>query len=162
MIILEPYAKALLLAHALASIILAGSSGHLAWEAVHLLRGRPRNVWLALVHARVSFGAFVATYLLGVATYPTYRVRVRFEHFDAEAPWATNLFDMKEMFAAFGLAAAAALFVVSFGLTARGPAAAGEVEGIARRTFASLAVVVAAVVLFNVVSGLLLVSVRSV
>jgi hypothetical protein len=40
---------------------------------------------------------------LGALAHPTYRYFVRALYFDRHAVWASNLFDMKELFATIGL-----------------------------------------------------------
>lgn len=155
-IFLEPWAKALLLAHAITAVALVGSTGHLGYECWRVLRGRVRNAWLLRVHARVGFALYVLQFSLGALAYPTYRVRVRHEQFDVSLPWASNLFDIKEMWAAFGLAAFAAVFAMSFALRAEDPDQRPLSVG-----FASIGVLVTGIVLFASVSGFILVTYRS-
>ena len=50
---------------------------------------------------------------LGALIYPTYRVNVRDQYFDVHLPWATQWFEIKEVFAALGLATAVAYFLLS-------------------------------------------------
>lgn len=156
-IFLESWAKPLLVAHAVTAAALVGSVGHLGFECWKILRGRVRNAWLLRVHARVGFALYVLQFTLGAMAYPTYRVRVRHEHFDVSLPWASNLFDIKEMWAAFGLAAFAAVFAMSFALKPEDPDQRPLSLG-----FASLGVLVAGIVAFATVSGFLLVSHRSI
>lgn len=152
----EPFAKLLLVLHALAAVVLAGSVGHLGWECFHYLRGKTRNVWLGTVHARVGFALYTLVFALGMAAYPTYRVRVRHDVFDRTMPWASNLFDIKEMFGAFGLAAFTALFVMSFAVRPREASDQSMLGG-----FASLGLLVCAISVFNSIAGLILVTYRS-
>lgn len=156
-IFLEPWAKPLLVLHAATAVVLLGSLGHLAWESVYLLRGAPRRMWLARVHARVGFAVYAIQFVLGLLVYPTYRVRVRNDVFDATMPWASNLFDIKEIWAAFGMAAFVALFAISFAVRPEEPAHAAL-----RIAFATLGILVFAIALFASVAGWLLVSWRSV
>lgn len=156
-IFLESWAKPLLVAHALVAVALAGSVGHLGFECWKVVRGRVRNAWLLRVHARIGFVLYVLQFAIGAAAYPIYRVRVRHEYFDASLPWATNLFDIKEMYAAFGLAAFAAIFAMSFALKAEDPDQRPLSVG-----FASLGLLVTGIVFFATASGFLLVSYRSI
>lgn len=154
---LEPWAKTLLVAHAVAAVVLAGSVGHLGYECWKVLRGRVRNAWLLRVQARVGFVLYTIAFVIGAIAYPTYRVRVRHEHFDVHLPWASNLFDIKEMWAAFGLAVFAAVFAMSFALKPEAPDQRPLSVG-----FASLGLLVTGIVFFAIVSGFILVSHRSI
>lgn len=155
-IFLESWAKVLLVLHAVTSVVLMGSVGHLGWECWRMLRGTPRRAWLARVHARFGFGIYLLQFVLGVLAYPTYRVRVRDEYFDPVMPWASNLFDIKEIWAAFGLAAFAALFAISFAVRP------GDQESRPiTLAFGSLGVLIFAITAFATVSGFVLVTYRS-
>lgn len=153
----ESFAKVLLVLHAVFAIVLVGSAGHLGWECFHYLRGRTRNVWLGTVHARLGFVLYALVFALGLSAYPTYRVRVRHDVFDRSMPWATNLFDTKEMFGAFGMAAFLALFVMSFAVRPR-----EESDRAMVLPFALLGLLVSFVVGFDTVVGILLVTFRSI
>lgn len=153
---LEPWAKLLLLLHAVTAVVLAGSVGHLGYECFRVLRGPARRPWLLRVHARLGFGIYLLQFLSGVLAYPTYRVRVRHEVFDPTMPWASNLFDIKEMWAAFGLAAFAALFAMSFAVRPEAPEHRPMALG-----FAALGVLVFGITAFATVSGFYLVTFRS-
>ena len=153
---LESVIRPLLLLHALIAVTLLGSVGHLGWECLHYLMGRARNVWLGTVHARVGFALYTANFLLGLAIYPTYRVRVRQEFFDIRMPWATNLFDTKEFLAAFGMAAFAALFLASFAVDPR-----DENDRAMLPTFAGLGLLVASITIYCAVVGLTLVTYKA-
>ena len=154
---LEPWAKVLLVLHAVSSVALAGSVGHLGFECWKVLRGRVRNAWLLRVQARVGFVLYAITFVVGAVAYPTYRVRVRHEQFDVSLPWASNLFDIKEMWAAFGFAVFAAIFAMSFALKPEKPDQRPLSVG-----FASLGMLVTGIVFFAIVSGFVLVSHRSI
>ena len=156
-IVFESLAKVLLVLHALAAVVLIGSVGHLGWECLHYLRGRTRNVWLGTVHARVGFVLYAFVFCFGLLAYPTYRVRVRHDVFDPTMPWATNLFDIKEMFGAFGMAAFAALFLMSFAVRPR-----EEADRAMLLPFASIGLLVSAIAIFNSIAGLVLVTFRSI
>ena len=152
----EPIVRPLLVAHALVAIVLLGSVGHLGYESLWYLLGKARNVWLGTVHARVGFVLYLTNFLLGLVVYPTFRVRVRHDYFDAKLPWATNLFDTKEMLAVFGLGAFAALFAMSFALRPRDPEDAPMLPA-----FAALGVIVCGVTIFAAVVGIVLVTWRA-
>jgi len=156
-IFLEPIAKPLLILHAALAVALLGSVVHLGWESVYYLLGRPRSPRLAVIHSRVGFVLYASQFLLGILIYPTYRVRVRHDVFDVRMPWASNLFDTKEMFAAFGLAAFAALFVLSFVVRPR-----EEADRAWLPALGSLGVLVAAITIYSALAGWILVSHRAV
>lgn len=151
----ESIIRPLLVFHALVAVALLGSVGHLGYESLWYLLGRARNVWLGTVHARVGFALYSINFALGQIIYPVFRVRVRHDYFDAKLPWATNLFDTKEMFAAFGLAAFAALFAMSFAVRPR-----DAEDGAMLPAFAGLGLLVSLVTIFAAVVGIVLVTYR--
>ncbi|HEY3354767.1 MAG TPA: hypothetical protein VGQ83_16050 [Polyangia bacterium] len=137
---LEPFARALVIAHAVAAAALCGAATHLAVSLVGRLRGRA--AWGREQRVALWAGvAYLVTFGLGLLVYPTYRVRVRAEYLDAgrvvraeaqaraavrteltRAPAAAppaaplggvaHVFDIKEHWAALGLPAAVALLVL--------------------------------------------------
>jgi len=139
-------ARALLLLHAAAAVVLVGSSTHHLLIVASWLRGRPRRRLLR-VYAAVQGVAFAATFSLGAFAYPAYRYFVRGLYFDRYAPWASNLFDMKENWAALGIPLVAALAILSRFVDDEkeplGPA------------YALLAFLSTAIVWFSTVSGLI-------
>ncbi len=86
--LLESVARPLLIAHAVvACALVALTTHHLIWiirSRGARTRGEPRFALLAS-------GAFCLAFLLGCLVYPTYRVRVRAEYFDAPAARAAQL-----------------------------------------------------------------------
>jgi len=111
-IIFESQARLLVLLHAAAAIVLVGSTTHHFLIALSYLRGRYK-VRLGRIYAATVLGAYAATFLLGALAYPTYRYHVRALYFDRHAVWASNLFDIKENFAAIGLPLMVGIFVLS-------------------------------------------------
>src|SRR4051812_34865753 len=104
--------RLLLVLHALVALALCGACTHLAIVAVRLLRG-PRGLGrLARIYAQVVSATFVIAFALGLLLYPTFRYHVRGLFLDRHAPWASNLFDIKENFAALGLPFAIGLFFI--------------------------------------------------
>ena len=55
------------------------------------------------IYAATAAIAYGVTFVLGALAYPTYRYVVRGLYLDRHAPWASNLFDIKENFASIGL-----------------------------------------------------------
>jgi hypothetical protein len=130
-------ARLLVLLHAAGSIVLIGACTH---HAIVAWRGSAR---LCRVYAAVTAIAYTTTFALGLLAYPTYRVEVRGYVLDRDAPWASNLFDTKETFAALGLPLVIGALLLS------------RVELKARLTYASLVWLTAAIVWFDVISGLI-------
>ena len=94
---------ALLLLHAVSAIIASGSVGHLGVLGAARLFGREVTAARMGLHARLSLLGLGSSFLFGLLSYPHYRVLVRGLVLDREAPWASNLFDLKENLAAFTL-----------------------------------------------------------
>jgi hypothetical protein len=99
----------LLVLHSIGAMLLLGAISHQALAVWWGRRGAARGWWSALraVHPE-RYGTavvvlFAGTMLLGTLLYPTFRSVTRI-YLDAEAPWATGLFELKEHAAAVGLA----------------------------------------------------------
>ena len=146
--------KLLLLLHFVGAVVLAGSSVHLALRMPALLRGRS-NPRLERIYGRVVAAAYSATYLLGALLYPTYRVHVRAVFLDRHHPMVSNLFDVKENLATIALPLALAL-------GALGGRLSDDADRRLRPIFATMSAFVAAVVVFDVLSGVYIASVRAV
>jgi hypothetical protein len=99
--------------------------------------------------------AYLVTFALGALLYPSYRVHVRGYYLDRFAPVFSNLFDLKETYASLTLVIAVAL-----GGLARSWRPA-ETPALVR-VYAVMSFVICAVVWFDVVAGLLVVSARGV
>lgn len=150
-------ARALVVLHALLALALGGAATHLALVALAFFTGRPerwRNPKLARVYAQVAGWLFAGALVAGALTYPAYRYHVRGLYLDRYAPWASNLFDFKETIAALGLPFALGLVLLGRRFDPD--------DADFRLVFAVCAFVVFAVVAFDVVSGLAIVTVRSV
>jgi hypothetical protein len=80
-----------------------GASTHLAAYALLAAR-RGRGLAQLRRFSLLSPLALAAQVLLGLALYPTYRVRVRLEHLERVAPAVVQLFDFKEHLAALAFA----------------------------------------------------------
>jgi hypothetical protein len=152
-IALASSAKLLVLAHAAAAVVLVGATTHHFLIALGYLRGRAK-LRLGRTYAAVVACAYGATFLAGALAYPTYRYHVRALYLDRYAPWASNLFDIKENFAAIGLPLAAGIFVLSRALDPD--------DRDVTVAYAVMAFALAAIVWFDVVSGLLITMERGV
>ncbi len=146
--------KLLLVLHLLSAVALFGSSTHLLLQMPALLRGASR-VRLERIYGRVVAVAYAATWGLGALLYPTYRVHVRALFLDRHHPMVANLFDVKENLATIGLPLALCLGALG------GRMAAPE-DAPFRPVYAVMSLFVAAVVWFDVVTGVLITSYRAV
>lgn len=147
--------RLLLLLHAAGSIVLLGSSTHHALQMRHYLRGRFDREKLEKLYAKVVAVSYLFTFVMGALLYPTYRVHVRALYLDRYAPGYAGLFDMKEFYASLALLVAMGLGALAFTLR---PA---EQPWLAR-VYAAMSALVVAVVWFNVISGILITSVRGI
>jgi hypothetical protein len=143
-----PAAKALVLLHAAAAIVLAGSSTHNFLITLGYLRGNYK-VRLGRIYAATVAIAYAVTFVLGALSYPSYRYHVRGLYLDRYAIWASNLFDMKENFAAIGLPLALGAWALSRVMEPRD-------DGQLLPGYAVMVTLTAVVVWFNVISGLLI------
>lgn len=151
---LEPWARLLVLLHAAASVVLVGACTHHFLIALGYLRGTYK-VKLGRIYAAIIVIAYPVTMIFGALAYPTYRYHVRALYFDRHAVWASNLFDIKENFASIGLPLVIGAFVLSRVLVPK------QDRGLLLGYFAAVTLV-AAIVWFNVVSGILLTMERGV
>ena len=140
--------------HALCALALLGSSIHQAIVALGTIgsrgRSRPR---LSRIYGWVCLLCYLGTMLFGSLVYPRYRYFVRALYLDRHAPWAANLFDLKENLATIGLPLCIGAFLLS-----RRPAEEPEI----RVLYGCFALGTALICLFNVVAGLLCTSVHGV
>lgn len=147
----------LLIFHGLNSLALSGASTHLALVSVALASGRPRR-WaspkLGGTYARVTGYLYLGSVAIGACIYPSYRYLVRGLYLDRYEPWASNLFDMKETLAALGLPMAIGLILLHDAFKLESMAA--------RNVFLLCAFLVFSIVIFDVVAGMVVVSIRSV
>jgi len=146
--------KALLVMHFAGAVVLVGASTHLALQMPAALRGAPR-VRLERVYGRVVAASFALTYALGGLLYPTYRYHVRALFLDRHHPMVANIFDVKDYRATLALPLALAL-------GALGGRLGDPADAPYRPVYASMSLLVAAVVWFNVISGVVIASYRAV
>jgi hypothetical protein len=147
--------RLLLVLHSAGSIVLIGAATHHALEMRHYLRGRFERARIERIYAKVVAVAYAVTFALGAALYPTYRVHVRGLYLDRYAPAFAGLFDVKETYASLTLVLALALGALA------GPLRPEETPALTR-IYAAMSFIVCAVVWFNVIAGLLVVSVRGI
>ncbi len=151
----ERSARLLVLLHAGLAMALAGASTHLALASLRLVRRGAALARLVRVHGQTTALLYVAVFCVGLLAYPAYRYHVRGLYLDRYAPWASNLFDMKENLAALALPLAIALFAVTRRLDPRAEPGTPAVV-------AALAVLVWAAAMFAIASGLWVALVRGV
>jgi hypothetical protein len=80
--LLERYARLLLILHAVGAAVLCGAIVHTLLSVLRRLRGRPPWPRERALATTASL-AYLVTFGLGLLVYPTYRVRVRAEYFDS-------------------------------------------------------------------------------
>lgn len=145
---LQSSARLWVLAHAAGAVVLVGASTHLFLVTLGYLRGRYK-LRLGRIYAATVLVTYLVTFGLGSLAYPTYRYHVRGLYLDRYEVWASNLFDIKENFASIGLPLVLAMFLLSRVMDPKADRAL--LPGYAGAVF-----LVAAIVWFNVVSGLLI------
>lgn len=108
----------LLLLHELSATFLLGAITHQALAA-WVPTGKLSAGWwnsLRAVHperyVKAVIVLFAATVVLGALIYTPFRMDVRAGYLDAQVPWATGLFEIKEHGAAIGLAMLPAYWAV--------------------------------------------------
>jgi hypothetical protein len=147
--------RLLLVLHTAGSIVLVGAATHHALQMRHYLQGRFGREKLEKTWAKVVSVAYALTFVLGAMLYPSYRVHVRGFYLDRSAPAFSALFDLKETYASLTLVVALALGALALTLRpAQTPALV--------RVYAAMSFIVCAVVWFNVIAGILVVSARGV
>src|SRR5262245_4729224 len=102
MIVFESIGRLLVVLHAAAAIVLIGAATHHLLIVIGYWRGVYKER-LARVYGATMLVAYIITFVLGALAYPTFRYYVRALYMDRHAPWSSNLFDIKEHFAAIGL-----------------------------------------------------------
>jgi len=153
-LVFDGVARLLVVLHAIAAIVLVGATTHHALIARAYLRGQYK-VRLGKIYAATIAVTYAITFGFGLLAYPTYRYRVRGLYFDRYERWASNLFDMKENFAALGLPLVVALVVLSRVMNPKTDRAL--VGG-----YAAFAFLLTAIVWFDVITGLLITTTRGV
>ena len=153
-IVFDGVSRLLLLVHAAAAIVLIGATTHHAIIAWGYLRGTHKQR-LGRIYAGTIAIAYVATFGFGLLVYPTFRYHVRGLYLDRYARWASNLFDMKENFAALGLPLVLGMLLLSRAMSSKDDR--HLVGG-----YVAMAWVTAFIVWFDVISGLVITNVRGV
>jgi hypothetical protein len=153
-IIFDGSAPLIVVLHAATSIVLIGAVTHHLVIAIGYWRGR-YNVRLGRIYAATIAVTYTITFILGLLAYPTFRYHVRALYFDRYERWASNLFDMKENFAAVGLPLVLALFALSRVMQPKE-------EPTVVRGYVVFSILLALIVWFAVFSGLVITMERGV
>jgi hypothetical protein len=152
---LQHGAKALVLLHAAASILLVGTCTHQVVLTLGGWRGRAYNLRLGRIYAAVVGITYAITFAFGALAYPTYRYWTRGLYLDRYAVWASNLFDIKENLASLALPMALGAWALSRVMDPQQhrPLFFG---------YSAMVMGTALVVWFNVIAGLLITMTRGV
>jgi hypothetical protein len=153
-IVFESQARLLVFLHAAAAIVLVGSTTHHFLVAFGYVRRRYK-IKLGRIYAAIVLVAYPVTFLLGALAYPAYRYHVRALYFDRHAHWASNLFDIKENYAALGLPLVVGIFVLSRVMKPKEDRS--MLIG-----YVAMSSLLAAIVWFNVISGIIITMERGV
>ncbi|MFT3695838.1 MAG: hypothetical protein QM831_22065 [Kofleriaceae bacterium] len=147
-VFLQGAAKLLVILHAAAAIVLIGSITHHFLITLGYLRGSFK-IRLGRIYAATILATYSITFAFGLLAYPTFRYFVRGVYLDRYERWASNLFDVKENFAALGLPLAVGIFVLSRTIQPKD-------DYSLVRGYAALTVLLTAIVWFDVFSGLVI------
>jgi len=106
---------AMLIIHGLASVVLLGGLTHQVASSLSAPGRGTVNTGGAFIRryrsvdgsvmANAVIVAYLLTFALGALIYPSYRLDVRIALVEMQLPWAIGLFEIKEHWAAIGLAA---------------------------------------------------------
>ena len=104
-----PLTIAMLIAHGITSVILLGGLTHQVATSIRCRRAPGRffihyQAVNGMVMSNAIVVAYLATFVLGTLIYPAYRLDVRIALVEMQLPWAIGLFEVKEHWAAIGLA----------------------------------------------------------
>lgn len=154
--LLKVMLKFLLLLHTAAAIVCLGSMTHNLVMILNYWRGRFRRIQLEKLYVKVSFIAFLCTYLLGgLGLYPAFRYRVRHLYFDQSLRWATGLFEIKENWGSLALA----IFIVYYLLSRSIQPSANQPL---TKIYILLGVLLSIIIWYSAIVGFILVSHKSV
>jgi hypothetical protein len=143
--------KLVLLVHGALSVALLGAAVHSGVLGVRRLLGHRVSRRLWRLYPRVVAGLYLPNLALGAWLYPAFRLDVRAAYLDRALPQATAAFEFKEHGVVLGLMALVAQVVLTSLPDRRWDAVAG-----------AIGVFVATTVVYAGLTGLALVSLRSV
>jgi hypothetical protein len=147
-VFMQGLARLVVVLHCLAAIALVGAATHHVVIAVGFIRGSAK-LRLARIYAATTLVAWLVTFGLGLLAYPAFRYGVRTLYLDANAAWATRLFDVKEYFAALGIPLVVAVYALSRVIEPK-------LDRVLVYTYAAFTALIATIVWFDVISGLVI------
>lgn len=103
-VFLEDYYNLLVVAHLFVTFVLVGAMTHNLLIVLKYVRGRFGKKKLEQYYLKIALWAYIVVYALGGLAYPAFKINTRERLFDAQMPWATGLFEVKEHWGALGLA----------------------------------------------------------
>jgi hypothetical protein len=151
-IFLDGAARLLLVLHAAAAIVLIGATTHNAIIAWGYLRGSHKQR-LGRIYAATIGVTYAITFGFGLLVYPSFRYHTRGLYLDRYDRWASNLFDMKENFAAIGVPLVLGMFLLSRAMSSKDDR--HLVGG-----YVAMAWTITFIVWFDVITGLIISNVR--
>jgi hypothetical protein len=151
---LSSLARLLVVLHAAAAIVLVGAATHHALIAIGYLRG-VFKVRLARIYSSTVAATWLTTFALGLLSYPTFRIAARAVYLDRYEPWASRLFELKEHSAALGIP-------LVLGAVALSRTFDPKQDRVLARAYAAIVLLAAAIVWFDVFSGLAITLVKGV
>jgi len=113
MVAFEGVVKPLLFLHLVAAMVSLGSCLHFLLRLWRCVQSGGQYLLQVRLHARILAIAYVVVCVLGGLVYPTFRIRVRLEYLDAALPWATGLFEIKELGASLALLPAIGVWMIA-------------------------------------------------
>ncbi len=143
---LSGLARLLVVLHAVMAIALVGAATHHALIAIGYLRG-VFKIRLARIYATTVAVTWLVTFVLGLLSYPTFRIAARALYLDRYEPWASKLFELKEHSAALGIP-------LVLGALALSRVFDPKQDRVLARAYAAIVLLIAAIVWFDVFSGL--------
>ncbi|MBI5093488.1 MAG: hypothetical protein HZB26_13735 [Candidatus Hydrogenedentes bacterium] len=109
----ELLSKPLLFLHLAAAVTALASSVHLGLRLARAVRATGEYLPQTRTHASILAASYLAVFALGGLIYPAFRIRVRSDFMDAALPWATGLFEIKELLATTALLPVLGIFALS-------------------------------------------------
>lgn len=121
-VVFEHVSKLLLFFHLVAGVICIATSVHLLLRGIRAYKHPGSFAGQVKIHAFLLTCAYLFSVVLGGLIYPAFRVQVRYTLLDAALPWATGLFEMKELLATVGILPVLGILAFSRALDTRDPA----------------------------------------
>lgn len=117
----EHIAKPLLFFHLVAGVTCVAASVHLLLRSTRAFQYPGRYAGQMRLHAAILATAYLSSVILGGLIYPAFRIHVRHVLFDPSIPWATGLFEIKELLSTVGVIPVLGVVLFSRHLDTRAP-----------------------------------------